>query len=104
MRVEDIHRLEMFLCRVNKVTAPFRHGGKIPNDALVVLSNDQIEMEQWVKDRRAEIAVELPTVPQHTQPVICPTCGKAPVYPYSGIDAWCPRCCKWITDKQRAGA
>jgi hypothetical protein len=57
MRSEDIHKLEMFLCKVNKVTAPFRHNASISNDALVVLSNDQIEMEQWVKDRRAELVV-----------------------------------------------
>jgi hypothetical protein len=55
MRGEDLDRIELFLARVNKVTAQYRHGASIMPSAMATMANDQIEMEQWVKDRRAEL-------------------------------------------------
>lgn len=40
-------KLTSLLCKINKVTAPFRHGQKIPNKALVALADYQTEFEQF---------------------------------------------------------
>lgn len=37
--------IELFLCKVNKVTSPHRHGQKISKRALDDLSNAQIDIE-----------------------------------------------------------
>ena len=58
MREEEIVRIEMFLSRVNRVTCPFRHGQEIPNRDLVKISNEQIDMENWLKEKRLEISKE----------------------------------------------
>lgn len=42
--------LELFLAKVNKVTAYHRHGQEIPRRALDDLANAQIEMEQQTKN------------------------------------------------------
>jgi hypothetical protein len=47
--------LEMFLCKVNKVTAAHRHGQKIPVRALDALSNAQIDIEAKLREGKNEI-------------------------------------------------
>lgn len=44
-----MNNIQLLLCKINKVTAPFRHGQKVPNRALTDLSNFQIEFEQQLK-------------------------------------------------------
>jgi len=42
-------RIDRLLMTINKVTAYHRHGNPIQKKALDNLSNEQIEMEQWLK-------------------------------------------------------
>lgn len=43
-------KVERLLCKINKVTAPHRHGNKIRKVDLDNLSNCQIEVEQALKE------------------------------------------------------
>jgi hypothetical protein len=43
--------ISMLLCKVNKVTAPHRHGQIIPKSALDDLANYQIEFEAALKSK-----------------------------------------------------
>jgi hypothetical protein len=45
----ELATINMLLCRVNKVTAPHRHGQPISKAALDNLSNEQIDIEEWLK-------------------------------------------------------
>jgi hypothetical protein len=60
MDQKDYDRLNMFLARVNKVTAYHRHGLTIPKKALDVLSNEQIVMEEWLQDKKSNLTQENP--------------------------------------------
>ena len=59
MNTEELDRINMFLARVNKVTCPFRHGNSVPESALVRLSNEQIEMEKWLKNNEKQEISEI---------------------------------------------
>jgi hypothetical protein len=48
-------RIDRLLMIMNKVTAYHRHGNSIPKEALDRLSNEQIEMEQWLKTTNEQI-------------------------------------------------
>ena len=50
MEKETFEKIEMFLAYVNKVTSYHRHGNKIPVSALNKLSDEQLEMENWLKE------------------------------------------------------
>ena len=50
----------MFLARVNKVTAYHRHGLSIPKKALDILSNEQIDMEKWLENKKNNLTQENP--------------------------------------------
>lgn len=52
MRGDEYAKISMFLMHVNKVTAFHRHGNSIPKDNLDLLSNDQIDMEAWLEEKR----------------------------------------------------
>lgn len=46
---ELIDEVRMFLCKVNKVTAPHRHGQSISKRALSNLANAQIDLEELLE-------------------------------------------------------
>jgi hypothetical protein len=48
MNHDEIEKIQLLLCKINKVTAYHRHGNKIPQKALNELSNFQIDFESWL--------------------------------------------------------
>jgi hypothetical protein len=55
---EDYDRLNMFLARVNKVASYHRHGLPIPKRALDTLSNEHIDMEKWLEEKKSNLTQE----------------------------------------------
>lgn len=51
MTDEQIKIIDLFLCKVNRVTCPFRHTNKVPEKELVLLSNAQIDFEKWLSEQ-----------------------------------------------------
>ena len=80
MTKEEHAVFQRLLCRINKVTAPHRHGRRVPAQDLTALANYQIEAEEWLKiaAQAANSTGEAPQPTNGSTPLVCIQC-KQPI-------------------------